>query len=1634
MLCLLFSVTDASWQVSSCRLGEASNPGPEHCVSFGTSNPSGLRNKERLAAELGPGIWQFAETQLSAVSYPASAQAIRASTRAMHRDVRIFAGAPAPLRPGSQFAGSWTGVLTMSDYPCRPLQLQWLHESFHTGHIQALHHFVGDTPVLTANLYGYSGKTFADARVRTEHLLETLTHEFVLGRKGVRLICGDFNHFHDDLEQVQLWKQHGWIEAQELALLRWQQLPTPTCKGVTHRDFVFLSPEAASLCESVTVRDIFAEHSTVIASLRVAGAPRLHAWPLPAEIPWQSIDVPAWHQKCATIQISESCSTRWLRAFAHGYERSLNGFVTAAPGSQLPQRCHGRARRLSPDTPPCVTPPRPARPGEEAVHHDLLSLEVKRWYQQLRRLQSLDHAMQAGSQSPSALEHRLGLWRSICKAKGFQPDFNRWWPSRPVRLVGSPSCLPAAIPGACMCHQLFLDFRDNYRKFEAWNIRQRRAILAEKYAHCRNLLFRDLQDPKPEQVDTLELRKSYAILAFDSSTGQVHLDNIIDDRGHSHWQLDGCPVPVTLVSGDVCCIPACLALHADAELEQTIVLSSAEHVQSEFAKLWSSFWQRYACPAEQDWSRITQFARAFLPSGHCELPPITLEHWRAALKRFKPRAARGADGIAVADLLNMSDVHSLQLLAFLRDIETGSRDWPDQWLTGLICCLKKPNARTDAQGYRPICLLSCVYRTWSGIRARQVLRWVSSRMPETALGFMPNREASQFWWLLEARIELACQCDLPLVGYSTDVVKAFNVLPRSPVFEVSEWLGLPPTLTTPWKAFLNGLERRFLIRQAVGAPIRSTCGFPEGCALSTVGMSIVCLCFHAYVEVFTSAVVPHSYVDNLSCCASSTGQLASGINVSRTFFDMWQLEVDVGKTYVWAVQPTQRAVLRSLGLPVLTHARELGGFLSFCRSTNNAALVQRCLDLRALFGKLRRSPCALSDKLRVLPVKFWARALHGVSGCPVSEAILSSLRAQAVRALKCAPAGTSAMLRLSIAEPLEADPGFYQLWSSIRDLRRLALKDPAVLRLWTEYMLHFSGRLYQGPFSKLVQVLSQIGWRVATPPIVIDHDGLLHDLLNAPCSLLRQQCEQGWLNYVAIQHQHRHSMRDLDGIDVSLLRADLNRLSPLDLARVCALRSGAFMFGACHMKYDASQDGLCPLCRVLDDHEHRVCKCPRFAEARRPFAWVCELWPTLPCCLKVHLLPPLNPHLSALRHCLAQTPDRSAAFASLKHNHTPQHLFSDGSCLLSTSPAFALAAWSCVNATSGELLACGHVPGIAQTAPRAELWGAISCLKWGLKVGARVLLWTDSDQVGRGIRRIQAGTFVANTENPDLWALIAELVRMYSAGDLMVQHVPSHLDPRSSLSPFEDWAISWNSHADTAAGIANLNRSWELQQAHERAYNWHNTTLAAIRALRGIYIGIAALTQSSCKTAVREVDNAEPDVDLPAPIIDAAPSFEDSLPVTWRRLAHQACPELPARFVDDLCDFLVDPTHAVASWRRVSWLEIVFIFRHLGKSFPVRSLTTDKWLSASDVPLGAPSLTVAVQLSLLRRSFRRIFRAIQREDLLVDSISLVDLGVTFYLEGVLFPVGSDLLLASRSLISLFCSRRKVCTVGDLARL
>ena len=313
--------------------------------------------------------------------------------------------------------------------------------------------------------------------------------------------------------------------------------------------------------------------------------------------------------------------------------------------------------------------------------------------------------------------------------------------------------------------------------------------------------------------------------------------------------------------------------------------------------------------------------------------------------------------------------------------------------------------------------------------------------------------------------------------------------------------------------------------------------------------------------------------------------------------------------------------------------------------------MSECKSLARLFAALRRSKAPWSSKLSALPIKFWSFALRGISACPIPDSLL-----QAVRALKAAPAGASPALRLSLSATAAADSDFFQCWSCLTTMRRLCGKQPRLLALWSDYMQCYDGRLFPGPFSELLVVLNGIGWKVGSPPFIIDEEDLSRDLLLTPLPALRRLTERAWLSSLAHAHQHRPSMSGLNGIDPGLAQLDQNRLSPTDAARVAALQSGALMFGEAQARFDLTQSGLCPQCQVPDSKEHRVLHCPLFQEARAGHACVLARWDSLPPCLKLHLLPPVNTAAVELRALLHQSPDCSQHFLS-EPTDGVQHLF-----------------------------------------------------------------------------------------------------------------------------------------------------------------------------------------------------------------------------------------------------------------------------------------------------------------------------------------------------------------------------------------
>ena len=66
---------------------------------------------------------------------------------------------------------------------------------------------------------------------------------------------------------------------------------------------------------------------------------------------------------------------------------------------------------------------------------------------------------------------------------------------------------------------------------------------------------------------------------------------------------------------------------------------------------------------------------------------------------------------------------------------------------------KVPSAVTTAQ-FRPITILPVAFRTWSSIRARQILRQLQPYAPPTCVGNVPGRQATDIWYHIMMNVEV----------------------------------------------------------------------------------------------------------------------------------------------------------------------------------------------------------------------------------------------------------------------------------------------------------------------------------------------------------------------------------------------------------------------------------------------------------------------------------------------------------------------------------------------------------------------------------------------------------------------------------------------------------------------------------------------------------------------------------------------------------------------------------------------------------------------------------------------------------------------------------------------------------------
>ena len=310
--------------------------------------------------------------------------------------------------------------------------------------------------------------------------------------------------------------------------------------------------------------------------------------------------------------------------------------------------------------------------------------------------------------------------------------------------------------------------------------------------------------------------------------------------------------------------------------------------------------------------------------------------------------------------------------------------------------------------------------------------------PEGVRGGIPSRQAKSIWYEAAVLLEQAHLDSVPFIGIVADLSKAFNMIPREPIWLALAAMGVPHWFIKTWASFVQCQSRRFKVRTSIGPAHYSDVGYPEGCALSVCSMAVIDLLLDWWLRPVDPTIQVYSYVDDWQILHRALNQQTAILQSLWSFVDAVLMKIDKSKSFVWAVSSQDRKALRQTSpLKVVLHAKELGAHMNFCKRSGNRSLLDRIADMAHTWTLLRSSLSPYLHKIIALRMLAWPRSLYGVSIVNVGPLNFGSLRTGALRGLRQDRIGCNPVLHLPL-HGFTVDPEGFAILQTIKDAREHA--------------------------------------------------------------------------------------------------------------------------------------------------------------------------------------------------------------------------------------------------------------------------------------------------------------------------------------------------------------------------------------------------------------------------------------------------------------------------------------------------------------------------------------------------------------------------------------------------------------------
>lgn len=167
--------------------------------------------------------------------------------------------------------------------------------------------------------------------------------------------------------------------------------------------------------------------------------------------------------------------------------------------------------------------------------------------------------------------------------------------------------------------------------------------------------------------------------------------------------------------------------------------------------------------------------QGIINQGSEEIPDITIEEIRGALSKMKNNKAPGEDEVTV-EAIKVGGPLLLQKIRTLFNLCLQNSTVPQKWQEASTILLHKKGDKTDLENYRPITLLSHLYKLFTRVITSRLERKIEFYQPKEQAGFRSAFGTNDHLQSIKTLIEKTVEYNRPLALLFIDFHKAFDTV------------------------------------------------------------------------------------------------------------------------------------------------------------------------------------------------------------------------------------------------------------------------------------------------------------------------------------------------------------------------------------------------------------------------------------------------------------------------------------------------------------------------------------------------------------------------------------------------------------------------------------------------------------------------------------------------------------------------------------------------------------------------------------------------------------------------------------------------------------------------------------------